>query len=49
MLALEHQDTEFVLDSLLDTQPVEIHQYWCDMFLFPIAEQISLAAVLMTA
>ena len=32
MLTLEHQDTEFVLDSLLDTQPVEAHQYWCDMF-----------------
>ena len=27
-----HHDTEFVLDSLLDTQPVEVHQYWCDMF-----------------
>ena len=25
VLALKHQDTEFVLDSLLDTQPVEVH------------------------
>jgi len=27
VLALVHQDTEFVLDSLLDMQPVEVHQY----------------------
>ena len=26
MLTLEHQDTEFVLDSLLDTQPVEVQK-----------------------
>jgi len=32
VLTLEHQYTEFVLDSLLDTQPVEVHQYWCDMW-----------------
>ena len=31
VLTLEHQNTEFVLDSLLDKQPVEVHQYWCDM------------------
>ena len=24
VLTLEHQDTEFVLDSLLDTQPVDV-------------------------
>ena len=33
MLALEHQDTEFVLDSLLDMQPVEVHMHWCDVLI----------------
>ena len=26
VLTLEHRDTEFILDSLLDTQPVEVHE-----------------------